>query len=123
MAHEMHMRDDGILSITLDGDMGQEETEPFSTDLRPFLEGATKEHPLHILARRRTKGRYRPAARKLFTELSSHPQLGKVAIASPSRYGRVLIGFIVKASGRDNVRFFETEEEALAWLHADRVGC
>ena len=121
MAHEMYMRDDGILSIALEGDMDQDEAKSFSTDLQPFLASASDENPLYVLARRKAPGRYRPAARKVFSELNSYPQLSKVAIVNPSRYGRVLIGFIVKASGRDNVRFFPTEDEALAWLNAGRM--
>jgi len=31
---------------------------------------------------------------------------------------RVLVSFVLKATRRDNIRFFETEEEALAWLQA-----
>jgi len=122
MAHEMHMRDDGILSIALDGDMDKEDVATFSAAIQPFLEGASEEHPLRVLAQRNTAGRYRPAARRLFAELSSDPRLGKVAVASPSRYGRVLVGFIVKASGRDNVHFCSSKDDAVAWLQEkDRV--
>jgi hypothetical protein len=42
--------------------------------------------------------------------------LGKAATIGVDRYTRVLIGFVLKATGRDNIRLFDTEEQALAWL-------
>jgi hypothetical protein len=32
---------------------------------------------------------------------------------------RVIVSFIVRASGAENAMFFATEEEALKWLKAD----
>lgn len=36
-----------------------------------------------------------------------------------NRYTRVLARLVLKASGRDNIRFFGLEEEAVAWLKAE----
>jgi hypothetical protein len=54
--------------------------------------------------------------RKAFFDLNSDPRLGKSATVGVDRYTRVLLDFMLKATKRDNIRLFDTEEEALAWL-------
>ena len=116
MAYELYQDDDGILHLSFEGDMGETEAQAFLAAFEPFLDAATEQEPLLILAQRKTAGKYGPAVRKFFVRLNSYPQIGRVAVARVSRYGRVLVGFILKATGRDNVRFFDSEETALAWL-------
>jgi hypothetical protein len=120
MAYEMYLDDDGILHLTFDGDMSEADARSFVSEFKPVLAGSTEQEPLSILARRGTEGRYGPVVRKFFVELNSYPQIGRVAVARASRYGRVLGGFILKATGRENVRFFDSEAEALAWLKEGR---
>ena len=37
-------------------------------------------------------------------------------LVGASRYVRVLTGFVFKAVGRENIRLFASEEDALVWL-------
>jgi hypothetical protein len=62
------------------------------------------------------------AARRTIIETfnSSDARIGKTAVVGASRYLRVLTSFILKAVGRDNIRLFATEEEALPWLGQER---
>ena len=114
MAYEFHMADDGILWLTVIGDFGQEdaqacsESAPFQKDTRSAL--------LLLLVDTRRSGKVESRARKTMIELIRGNREGKVAVLGLSRYVRVLVGFVNKATGRDNVRLFGSEEEALAWL-------
>lgn len=116
MSYKLWMKDDGILRIQIDDDLA-EELDAFTRELAIYLDAATEESPLRTLAMSRDPGGKLPSSvRKTFAELNRDPRLGKSATIGLDRYTRVLAGFVLKATGRDNIRFFDTEEEALAWL-------
>jgi anti-anti-sigma regulatory factor len=55
-------------------------------------------------------------ARKNIADMFKKSGLEKIAIFGTSTPIRVVAGFIMKASGLQNVKFFHTEEEAMVWL-------
>ena len=116
MAHEVNIGDDGILRMAFIGGMDEEDTKAFREEFDPILKSATEAEPLRILVDGSRSGKYTSAARRIFVELQRSPLIGDVALVGASRYSRVLAGFVLKATGRDNVRLFESEEEALGWL-------
>lgn len=116
MAHELHMSDDGILRMRFVGDVGGQEMEAFYKDFAPFLETATEEKPLLVISDSTQAGKLSPKARKQLADLNRDPRIGLVGVLGARRYERVLISFVLKVTGRDNIRFFEKEEEARAWL-------
>lgn len=119
MAYDLHMRDDGILRIVMDENL-VDELDAFRRDLMAYLETATPEKPLRTLSSSRTPGsKLPPAVRKAFADLNRDPRLGKSATLGVDRYTRVLAGFVLRATGRRNIQFFDTEEEALTWLKAE----
>jgi hypothetical protein len=116
MAYKMWMRDDGILRIQLDDDLVNE-LDKFTQEFTTYLDAATEKSPLYTFTTSSGSGGKLPSAvRKMFAELNRDPRLGKSATIGLDRYTRVLAGFVLKATGRNNIRFFDTEEEALAWL-------
>jgi hypothetical protein len=120
MAHEISMGDDGVLRMDLIGDMDREGMEAYINDLAPFLEAATEAEPLLILTDSSRSGKLSSGARKLSVETNRDPRMGKTAVIGESRrYFRVMASFILKATGRDNIRFFDSEEEALTWLKSE----
>ena len=116
MAHELQMGDDGILRVSYIGDMDEEDVEAYIRDLAPFREAATEERPLVFLIDTSRLGKASSAARKTFAELAKEPRIGRSALIGARRYVRVMAGFLAKATGRENYRFFDSEKEALAWL-------
>jgi hypothetical protein len=118
MAHKLSMGDDGILRMKFSGDFGKEEAEAFLEDFMPFLEAATGTEPMHFIADVSQVGKTSAAARKVFSDLfrEPDPRRGKMALVGASRYVRVVAGFLMRAAGETGWRFFDTEEEALAWL-------
>jgi len=112
------MGDDGIVRIDFAGGvLEREEVDDFVRDFHVYLDVATPKAPLRTLTVAGRSGvKLSSKARKAFSDLNNDPSLGKSATVGVDRYTRVLIGFVLKATGRDNIRFFETEEEALAWL-------
>lgn len=120
MAHEIRMRDDGVLWVAQIGYVDEADMAAFLEGLTPFLEAATETQPLLILSDTSRTGKLSASARKLLAGLGRDPRLRKTAILGTGRYTRVVASFINKAAGRDNIRFFDSEQEAVAWLKAER---
>ncbi len=120
MAHETSMGDDGILRIAFTGDVSKRDLEAFLNDFTPFLEAATEARPVLTLVNSSQTGKYSLAARRIYLELNQDPRVGKAAVIGASRYARVLASFVLKATRRDNIRFFDSEKKAIAWLKAGR---
>ena len=96
------------------------ELDAFKRDFLVYLEAATEEKPLRTLTSSSDpEGKLPPAVRKAFADLNRDPRLGKSATLNVNRYIRVLVGFVLRATGRTNIRFFDIEEEALAWLREE----
>ena len=116
MTHELTMGEDGIIRLTFIGDVEKKDIEAYVEDLTPFLKAATEENPLRFLSFSGREGKFSSAARKTFAQINEDRRIGKVAILGGNRFNRVLTTIILKATGRNNIRFFGTEAEALAWL-------
>ena len=55
--------------------------------------------------------------RKIFTRLSIHKQVAKVAYVGGSILIKTIAGFILQAAGKsENMKWFADKEEALKWL-------
>ncbi len=117
MPYQMQMREDGILQIRFIGVLESADLPQFISEFNRYLEAATPEKPLRTLSKADQPGmKYSPAVRKAFADMNSDPRLGKSATIGVDRYTRVLAGFVLKATGRENIRFFDAEELAVAWL-------
>lgn len=118
MTHEIKMRGDGILRLAFVGDIGREDMEALLEDFLPLLESVTATKPLCVLVDASRVGQVSAKVRKVLAELDRDPRIGKTVVLGSNRYLRVMAGFVLKAAGRDNVKFCDLEEEALAWLKA-----
>ena len=118
MAYELRMGDNGILRIFSSSE--GKELDVSLKDFETFLETATEAGPLLILMDGRDAGKAPARARKAFAKLGQDPRVGKCALLGMGRYVRLMASFVNKAVGRDNIRFFGSEEKAIAWLKAQR---
>lgn len=121
MPHQLIMGTDGILRTTLSGDLDRGTIDRLREDYQPFLIAATATDPLNNLLHTARVGKISSAARRFFTELTGDPRFGLAAFINPPRRVRVLGKFILKATGRQNMNFYQSEENALDWLKA-RLG-
>jgi hypothetical protein len=60
-------------------------------------------------------------ARNYFAESLKKEKYAKCAIFGLTTFARVLVSFIVYASGVKKVRYFTKEEDALKWLKEDQA--
>lgn len=121
MPYQMQVEDDGIVRINFGGGtLEHDEVDDFVRDFTAYLDVAAPEMPLRTLTVADQSGvKLSPKTRKAFAALNLDRRLGKSATVGINRYTRVLVGFVLKATGRDNIRFFDTEEEALVWLREE----
>jgi hypothetical protein len=116
MAFKIKMAQDGILRVHLEGDIDQGIVKSFKREYSPYVEASTPEVPLNNIIFLHNLGKLSHAARRYLTELNQDPRYGLAAFINPPRKVRVLGQFIQKATGRDNIKFFNNENEALSWM-------
>ena len=71
-----------------------------------------------ILVEGEELGRLPKPTRSVAMETLKRPDLKRVAIVTSSRFGRIMLRFIVVATGIDKVRAFRDKAEALKWLQS-----
>jgi hypothetical protein len=121
MAHTIVMGNDGILRVSLSGDLERSLVENLKKDYSPFILAATPQNPLKTIFFMDSLGKLSSAARNYITELSADPRGGMIAFINPPRRARVLGRFIHKATGKNNIQFFENEAQAVEWLKSNNV--
>ena len=94
-------------------------------DAKHFMRLLAPGQPLHglpVLSVGESGSEFDPEARKVFTAMAdpaSAAKVSRVAIVVSSAPLRVMLRFITRLSGsNDLTRFFTTEREAESWLHA-----
>ena len=116
MAHEIKMGKDGILRAALVGNVEKADIDLFMKDLSPFLDASTEEVPLSLITNANRTESYSSAARKVFTQFNHDRRIGKTAVVGADRTTRVLMHIVQRASKRDNIKLFDTEEAAIKWI-------
>ncbi len=116
MPFEIKMGSDGILRIIFTGDLDNTVLDTLRRELSPFVEASTPSKPLMNLMFFRKFGQLSPSIRHYLSELNQDQRLGKTAFIHPPRKARVLGKFMLNASGRNNIQYFDQEGEAITWL-------
>ena len=116
MPFDVKMGQDGILRIELSGDLSNGIVETFRRELTPYVEAATPTQPLKNIVYLSQVSHLSPSIRHFLTDLSKDQRLGKTAFVQPTSKARVLGQFMRKASGRENIDYFDLEQDAVSWL-------
>lgn len=116
MTHKLEPLGDNIIRTTFIGDIDNEAFDAFMKDIQPFLEQASPEKPLKSFMDASREGKYSARARQELARLGRDPRIGSVAVINSQPFTRVMGVFMMKVTGRDDIRFFDDEESALAWL-------
>ncbi|MCJ2534163.1 MAG: STAS/SEC14 domain-containing protein, partial [Candidatus Thermoplasmatota archaeon] len=61
-------------------------------------------------------GQQSAGARKTWKELSENENSGKLAIIGISPVAKVIASFVMGVTNKEDMRFFKSKDEALAWL-------
>lgn len=118
MAHEMKMGDDNILQVKFSGDLDEASLRAYIRDYEPFIQATSASRPLHFLVDVSQVGKIPTGVRRIFNEIfrDPDPRTGYTAIVGANRYVRVMASFVLRATGTPNLRMFDSEDKARAWL-------
>ena len=116
MTFNIKMGPEGILRIRMDGDLDNGIVENFRREYSPYINASTPANPLQNIFLVQNLGKLSILLRKYLIELNQDPRFGFTAFVQPSRRARILGQFILKATRRDNIRYFNDEAEAVEWL-------
>lgn len=110
--------EDGMIVYRLTTSVDDTEAKRLDELGRVFLD---RNEADHILIDIQKSSDFSSAARKRWVNFLQHPRIVKVAIFGGNIFIRTLATFVIGASKKKNIKFFETEEEARKWLSV-RVG-
>jgi len=108
-------KEDEIIIGKFWGEQGEEDARKFVEEITKLMETMEGKRCILIDASEGSKSGAR--ARKIYVEFAkSIKETDKVTIFGLGTLIKVIATFIVRAAGKENVKFFPTEEEALKWL-------
>ncbi|MFK7801727.1 MAG: STAS/SEC14 domain-containing protein [Anaerolineae bacterium] len=117
MGYKLSKITENIMRLDLIGDFDAEDASNYPAQLMPYLENAAAHgEQLHIYVDTSEFGSLSVAGRRVFSEANKDERQGKIAASGVNRFLGMMARFIMVASGRDNIRFFDDENSALEWL-------
>ena len=116
MSYQGELLEEGVIRAEFFDEINEEDAKKFAADIDRFVDPAKGEKQIDTLNVFRGEIRLAAKTRRVFVKLNQNPYVGNHAFVGISRGLKVMVIFIVKVSGRENINFFDTESEALAWL-------
>lgn len=105
---------EGIIRNQSRGDFEEEDAKAQMAEILGIAE--SKSGKVLVLNDMTEAGKASSGARKVYAQTLKSENIAKHAFVGMSTLTRVIVSFLVRASGANNAMFFATEEEALRWL-------
>jgi len=112
--NRIYLGEDNILDIINVGEIDEKTAIAIKEAIQKLMNMV--EGTVHTLTDLTRAGKTTPEARKVFNTLIEHGIQGKTAYLGMNPVARVLAYFVMGSSRKEDMRFFKTREEALAWL-------
>ena len=112
---------DGLVLIKVWGIHEKKDAEEFKKIAEEFLDKFPEVNPAKMLVDCSEQGKMNYETRKIYTEAFKLPRPAFVAIYWKNTLVRITAGFLLAASGRQNVKLFENKEKALKWLRGIKI--
>ncbi len=119
MAHTFELQANGLLYVRVSGSFAETELDDYLTQLRSYLEPLGADDRLCSLMDATELESVSPEVRRAVTDFVRDPRFGKTAVLGTSRFVKVLIDFLMRASGRNHMRYFTDKAQAIAWLESE----
>lgn len=104
---------DNIVRYTICASVNNDEAMSLSTIGKRYLEGGQAQYVIIDLRRYMD---FSASARKILVEFLQNDKIKKTAFFGGNVFVKTLAAFVIAAAGKKNVKFFDTEENALAWF-------
>lgn len=106
---------DGIVYYTMVAPVDENEAIRLDTVGEEFI---NKGEASFVLIDIEQSQEFSSAARKKWVKFLQNPKIKKTAIFGGNVFVRTLASFVIAAAGKANIKFFETEQQALDWFHS-----
>jgi len=116
MAHSFQMQANGTLYVKVSGSFSEEDLAGYLAELNSYLEPLRMDERLLSFMDATELEHVSPSVRRAVNDFVKDPRFGKTAVLGNNRFIKVLIDFVMRASGRDHMRYFTDRAEALSWL-------
>lgn len=111
--HSLYLEDKTIY-ITPVGAVDENEGIEIKTAVLKLLDTAA--NTVTIIGDLNNAGKPAARVRRLGVEMFSDSRIKKIALFGLHPVARIIALFVIELSKRNNIKFFNTKEEALAWL-------
>jgi len=110
----VYLRDNNILYVEVVG----HHTAEFASEMKKLCTHLVSQMDAQCcyLINLNKSGKNDPGARSIWKELSIHEKIYKVATFGLNPVARVIANFVIGSYSGNNIRFFNTEKEAVEWL-------
>ena len=117
MGYKIENITDHIIGIDFLGDFTAEDALNHAKEMDPILDQfSLTGHQAQFLIRTASLGKISLEGRRSFAERNGDPRVGKTAVVGVNRLLKIVAQFVTVASGKNNIRFFDDEENAIKWL-------
>ena len=124
MGFEFKRRDDGLIKVSFCGNIEQDDATAYLRSYNELVESTPETDTLLFLVDLSGVGKASAKARKAFMDAFRDPERRKTksAIVGASRYVVLIADFVIRMIGKEHIRIFDSEDEAVAWLKAGQRG-
>ena len=112
--NRIYLGEDNILYATIVGELDETRARTIKEITLKFIN--IVEGKVNALADLNKAGHQTPGARKIWRESAENEKFRKVALFGMHPVARVIASFVMGVSKKEDMRFFKTKEEALAWF-------
>ena len=117
MGFKISKIEENIIRFDMLGDFDAEDASAcFNQTTALFAEAALRGKKLHVYVDTTQFGNMSVEGRRMFSKMNKDERQGSVAMVGVNRILKIMVRFIMVASGQDNVRFFDNEAQAIKWL-------
>lgn len=117
MAFTLQLDDAGILQVKIDGEFTEEDLKTYMTQIDDILKDIPEGTTIQSFIDTTDLGKVNPNLRRSVGDFLDNPKFGKTAVLGNSRVIKVMIDFVLKASGRQHMKYFTERDEADDWLN------
>ena len=121
MTHKIYELSDNILKTAFIGDVSLDDMDAYLGDVEAILQKHASRGPIYLLVDVSQERHIIIEARQKLIKMTSSEQIANVAIFNASRANKILGDFMMKASKRENLNYFESEADARNWLLATKT--
>ena len=116
MSYTINKDDDGILQVVISGEFTEEELKVYMHDISEIMVDLPENEKMKTFIDTTELGRVNPNLRRSVGDFLDDQRFGETAVLGSSRVVKVMIDFVLKASGRHHMKYFTDRAEAEAWL-------